>query len=66
MPPKRRGFATLTPDKHKEISSRGGQKRGIIKGTATLSPEERKERASSAAKIRWSKVHAERQGIQVE
>lgn len=57
---KKQGFASLTPEKHKEISSKGGKHRGP-KGASVLSPEQRKINASIAAKARWAKVKAERE-----
>lgn len=56
MQPK--GFAAMDKERHKQVSSLGGKKRGILKGTATLSATERRERAIKAAHARWDKVRS--------
>lgn len=57
----KQGFASITPEEHKEVSSRGGKKSGIIKGFATLTPTLRKLNASNASRERWRRVKEERQ-----
>jgi hypothetical protein len=57
---KRQGFASLPPEKHLEVSSKGGRSVGKPKGYATLTPEERVANASKASKARWAKQKAER------
>lgn len=60
MSEKKRGFATFPPDKLREVSSRGGQRKSPTKGFAHLSPEERSANASRAAKERWRIAHEKR------
>ena len=56
---KRQGFASLSPEQRKHVSSKGGRAK-VPKGLAVLSKQERKERASKAAKARWEKERARR------
>lgn len=53
---RKQGFASLTPERLKEVSAKGGRKTGVPKGFGAVSPEQRKENSSKAAKVRWSKV----------
>lgn len=63
---KKQGFASLEPEKHREVSARGGQKTGVSKGFASLTPEERSQNASRASQERWRRVREERQRKHVE
>jgi general stress protein YciG len=57
--PSKRGFANLSPEKHKEVSARGGMRKGP-KGFANLSPERLKEISSKGSKERWRRVREKR------
>ena len=57
---KKQGFASLTPEKHREVSSKGGSA-SVPKGFATFDPITRSKKSSEAAKARWAKVKAERE-----
>lgn len=59
MPTSKRGFASFTPEKLFDVSSRGGSKK-TRKGFGVLTPEEQSQNGSRASKIRWAKVRAER------
>lgn len=56
---KKQGFAALTPDQLREVSSRGGQYKGP-KGFASLTDEQKRANSSRAATIRWARVRQER------
>lgn len=58
---KKQGFASLSPEKHLEVSSKGGRSVGKPKGYATLTPEARAANASNASNARWAKRKAERE-----
>lgn len=60
QPKKKRGFASLSPERLREVSAIGGKK-SRNGGFAKLSPEQRKANASEAAKVRWKKVKEARQ-----
>lgn len=56
---KKQGFASLSKQEHRAVSSEGGKWKGK-KGFATLTPQQRKENASLAAKARWAEVRKQR------
>ena len=56
----KQGFASMSEEKHKAASSKGGRSK-VPKGLAVFTPEERSARASHAAKARWAKKREERQ-----
>lgn len=59
MSTKKQGFASMTPEKHLELSSKGGKAK-VPKGFAKLSPEDRTVNAVTAINTRWNKVRKER------
>ncbi len=60
MSTKKQGFASLTEEQRREISTRAGRVKHPNKGFGSLDPEQRKVNASEASKARWAKVRAER------
>lgn len=58
---RKQGFASLSPERLKEVSARGGSRRVPTKGFGSLPPEKRKEMSSKASKEYWRRVKEVRQ-----
>lgn len=56
---KKQGFASLSPEKLKEVSIKAGKSKSSKKGFGSLSPERRREISQEAARVRWNKVKEE-------